>query len=59
MEDKSNLKITEWYKQCLEHCESFGISKNVIYLFIHLQDQKHEQNYKEAQNPRIPNKSNY
>lgn len=48
MEDKDYLKNTESNKQCLDHCESFGISRNIIILFIHLQEQKHEQNYKKA-----------
>lgn len=46
MEDKDYLKNTEWYKKWLDHCESFGISRTVINLFIHLQEQKNEQNHK-------------
>lgn len=59
MEEKERLNNTEWYKQCLDHCESFGVSKNVINLFIRLQEQQHEQNYKKTTNPRISNKSDY
>lgn len=32
----------------LEQCETIGISKTIIHLFIHLQEQKHEQDNKEA-----------
>lgn len=48
VEGKEYLNNTEWYKQCLDHCESFGISKNIINLFILLQEQNHEQNYEKT-----------
>lgn len=48
VEDKDYQKDTEWYKQCLDHCESFGISRNIINLFIHLQKEKHEKNNKKT-----------
>lgn len=51
MEDKRNYRnSTKRYQQYLEHCESFGISNTIIKLFIHLQEQKHEQDNKEAEN---------
>lgn len=50
MEDKHIYQNSnKWYQQCLEHCEAFGISKTIIKLFIHLQEQKHEQNYEETE----------
>lgn len=50
MENKHYHSIPDWYEQCLEHCEAFGISKTVIELFIQLQEQKHEQNYEKIKN---------
>lgn len=52
MEDENKIS-TNWYQQCLEHCETFGISKTIIKLFIHLKEQKHEQDNKEAENSRL------
>lgn len=49
MEDKHIiLSSAKWYQQCLEHCEAYGISKTTVKLFIHLQEQKHEQDNKKA-----------
>lgn len=56
MEDKDYFINTDWYKQCLDHCESFGISRTFINLFIHLQEQNDEQNYKKTSNSRIQTK---
>lgn len=57
VEDRDYLKNTKWYKQGVDHCEAFGISRNIINLLIHLQEQQHEQDYKKTSNSRIPNKS--
>ena len=57
VEVKDYHKNTEWYKQWLDHCESFGISITITNLFIHLQKEKHEQNYKKISNSWVPNKS--
>ncbi|WP_391117743.1 hypothetical protein [Psychrobacillus sp. L3] len=59
MRDKNYYNERTVYDSQLEHCESFGISKDVIYLFIQLQEQKYEQNYKKIPNSWIPNKSDY
>ncbi|MFJ8088724.1 hypothetical protein ACIQ7N_11015 [Lysinibacillus sp. NPDC095746] len=48
MENKRYHTTPKWYEQCLEHCGAFGISKSIIQLFIHLQEQKYEQNNKET-----------
>lgn len=54
VEDKEKNKPNiDWMKSCLEHCESLGISKSIMRLFIHLQEQKHEQNHREVSNSRI------
>ncbi len=57
VEDKNYYKKSIGYDSHLKFCESFGISRTVINLFIHLQEQKHEQNHKKTSNSRIPNKS--
>lgn len=44
MENKRYYTTPKWYQHCLEHCEAFGISKSIIQLFIHLQEQKYEEN---------------
>ncbi|WP_164463752.1 hypothetical protein [Niallia circulans] len=43
MENNKNNSNTDWYKQCLTNCEDVGISKAIIHMFIHLQEQKYEQ----------------
>ncbi|MED3550926.1 hypothetical protein [Cytobacillus praedii] len=48
MEDKKKKTNTNWMKSCIEHCESLGISKTIISLFIHLQEQKYEQDHTKA-----------
>ncbi|WP_179298666.1 hypothetical protein [Evansella halocellulosilytica] len=48
MKGKSNT----WLKQCLEQCESVGISKPVMNMFIHQHGRKNEQNHKEIKNTR-------
>ncbi|WP_157077249.1 hypothetical protein [Robertmurraya korlensis] len=48
MEDKKKKTNTDWMKSCLEHCDSLGISKTIMILFIHLQEKKHEPDHKEA-----------
>ncbi|WP_159083029.1 MULTISPECIES: hypothetical protein [unclassified Lysinibacillus] len=48
MENKRYSTTPKWYQQCLEHCEAFGISKSIIQLFIHLQEQKYEENNNET-----------
>ncbi|GHH99708.1 hypothetical protein AM1BK_32510 [Neobacillus kokaensis] len=53
MEDKKIESIRNLVKPCIEHCEDLGISKTIINLFIHMQEQKYERNYKEATNSRI------
>ncbi len=53
MEDKKKKPNIEWMKTCLEHCETLGISKTIMMLFIHLQEQKYERNHQEASNSRI------
>lgn len=53
MEDKNSNTNSNWYQQCIKHCEAFGISKAIIELFFHLQEQKHEQNYEEAKDCRL------
>lgn len=52
MEDKHNFQYsTKWYQQCFKHCEAFGISKTIIKLFIHFQEQKYEQYIKKLKIP--------
>lgn len=53
MEDKHSHTKPNWYQQCLEHCEAFGISKTNIKIFFHLQEQKHEQNKKKTEDSRL------
>lgn len=53
MEDMNKKTNTDWMKSCLEHFESLGISKTIISLFIHFQEQKYEQDYTKASNSRI------
>lgn len=53
MKDKQSDTKPNRYQQCIEHCEAFGISKAIIELFFHLQEQKHEQNYEEAKDCRL------
>lgn len=52
MENKE-ITSTNWHKECLVHCEEVGISKSIINVFIHLQEQKHEQDHKKTSNSRI------
>lgn len=52
MEDKHIFQSnTRWYQQCLDNCEEFGISKAVINLYIH--QQNNEQNNKRTTDYRI------
>jgi hypothetical protein len=53
VEDNEKEKNNDPTRPYLGHWESLGISKNIIRLFIHLQEQKHEQNHREASNSRI------
>lgn len=48
MEDKKSKPNKDWIKPCLEHCEELGISKTIINLFIHMQEQKYERNHEKA-----------
>lgn len=48
VEDKKKKTNIDWMKSCLEHCDSLGISKTIMMLFIHLQEKKHEPDHKEA-----------
>lgn len=48
MEDKETKPKKDWMQSYLEHCETLGISKTIIKLFIHMQEQKYEQDHKEA-----------
>ncbi|WP_160314269.1 hypothetical protein [Bacillus sp. 522_BSPC] len=48
MEDNKKKTNTDWVKSCLDHCESLGISKTSISLFIHLQEQKYGQDHTKA-----------
>lgn len=59
MEDIDYLMNTNWHSQCLNHCESYGISKTIFNLFIHLRGENHAQDNEKTTNSRISNKSDY
>ncbi|MEK4715019.1 MULTISPECIES: hypothetical protein [Sporosarcina] len=59
MEDIDYLIKATWHEQCLNHCESFGISSNIINLLFHLQGESHEQDNEKTTNSRVSNEGGF